>query len=141
MESQPSRLFAAWQTVVPRFHLSIVMPRLPVYLDHLLPHLHRKLHVGYINHVVLQVCYVAQVNIVVTNTLIDSFFKTLVDHEVTVELKNDISIRGTLKSVDQYLNIKLDDIQVVEEMKYPHLVSPPCLPFCRHGAPRSSYIG
>ncbi|KAI9677867.1 MAG: U6 snRNA-associated Sm-like protein LSm2 [Trizodia sp. TS-e1964] len=52
-----------------------------------------------------------------------SFFKTLVDHEVTVELKNDISIRGTLKSVDQYLNIKLDDIQVVEELKYPHLSS------------------
>ena len=51
-----------------------------------------------------------------------SFFKTLVDHEVTVELKNDISIRGTLKSVDQFLNIKLDDIQVVEELKYPHLV-------------------
>ena len=45
------------------------------------------------------------------------------DHEVTVELKNDISIKGTLKSVDQYLNIKLDDIQVVEELKYPHLVS------------------
>ncbi|KAF2173200.1 hypothetical protein M409DRAFT_17145 [Zasmidium cellare ATCC 36951] len=52
-----------------------------------------------------------------------SFFKTLVNHEVTVELKNDISIRGTLKSVDQYLNIKLDDIQVVEELKYPHLSS------------------
>jgi small nuclear ribonucleoprotein (snRNP)-like protein len=45
-----------------------------------------------------------------------------VNHEVTVELKNDISVRGTLKSVDQYLNIKLDDISVVEEMKYPHLV-------------------
>ena len=44
------------------------------------------------------------------------------DHEVTVELKNDIQIRGTLKSVDQYLNIKLDDIQVMEELKYPHLV-------------------
>lgn len=56
-----------------------------------------------------------------------SFFKTLVDHEVTVELKNDISIRGTLKSVDQFLNIKLDDIQVVEELKYPHLVSVPTL--------------
>jgi small nuclear ribonucleoprotein (snRNP)-like protein len=41
---------------------------------------------------------------------------------VTVELKNDISIRGTLKSVDQYLNIKLDDISVVDELKYPHLV-------------------
>ena len=57
----------------------------------------------------------------------NSFFKTLVDHEVTVELKNDIQIRGTLKSVDQYLNIKLDDIQVVEELKYPHLVSSPSL--------------
>jgi small nuclear ribonucleoprotein (snRNP)-like protein len=32
-------------------------------------------------------------------------------------------VRGTLKSVDQYLNIKLDDISVVEELKYPHLVS------------------
>lgn len=52
-----------------------------------------------------------------------SFFKTLVDHEVTVELKNDISIRGTLKSVDQFLNIKLDDVSVVEELRYPHLVS------------------
>jgi hypothetical protein len=27
--------------------------------------------------------------------------------------------------VDQYLNIKLDDIQVVEELKYPHLVRGP----------------
>jgi len=52
-----------------------------------------------------------------------SFFKTLIDQEVTVELKNDIQIRGTLKSVDQYLNIKLDDISVVEELKYPHLSS------------------
>ena len=50
-----------------------------------------------------------------------SFFKTLIDTPVTVELKNDIQIRGVLKSVDQYLNIKLDDIQVVEEIKYPHL--------------------
>ena len=57
-----------------------------------------------------------------------SFFKTLVDHEVTVELKNDISIKGVLKSVDQFLNIKLDDIQVVEELKYPHLVSSAALP-------------
>lgn len=46
----------------------------------------------------------------------------MVNHEVTVELKNDISIRGTLKSVDQYLNIKLDDISILDELKYPHLV-------------------
>ncbi|KAF4551022.1 U6 snRNA-associated Sm-like protein LSm2 [Elsinoe fawcettii] len=53
----------------------------------------------------------------------EPFFKTLVNHEVTVELKNDISIRGTLKSVDQYLNIKLDDITVMEDIKYPHMSS------------------
>jgi len=52
-----------------------------------------------------------------------SFFKTITNHTVTMELKNDISIRGTLKSVDQYLNIKLDDITVLEELKYPHLSS------------------
>lgn len=52
-----------------------------------------------------------------------SFFKTLTNATVTVELKNDISIRGTLKSVDQYLNIKLDDIVVLDELKYPHLSS------------------
>ncbi|RMZ78108.1 hypothetical protein DV737_g4063, partial [Chaetothyriales sp. CBS 132003] len=52
-----------------------------------------------------------------------SFFRTLTNTPVTVELKNDISIRGTLKSVDQYLNIKLDDITVLDEIKYPHLSS------------------
>ncbi|XP_042465800.1 uncharacterized protein LOC122048275 [Zingiber officinale] len=35
-----------------------------------------------------------------------SYFKELVGKEVTVELKNDLAIRGTLHSVDQYLNIK-----------------------------------
>ena len=68
-----------------------------------------------------------------------SFFKTLVDHQVTVELKNDISIRGTLKSVDQFLNIKLDDIEVVEEVKYPHLVRP--LPLHRLAREKSWSIG
>lgn len=33
--------------------------------------------------------------------LIFSVFKTLTDQEVTVELKNDLSITGVLKSVDQ----------------------------------------
>ncbi len=45
-----------------------------------------------------------------------SFFKTLVDTEVTVELKNDLCIKGTLSSVDQFLNIKLRDITVLEEL-------------------------
>lgn len=44
--------------------------------------------------------------------------------QVTVELKNDLCIRGTLKSVDQFLNIKLDDIAVVEEgARYPHMAA------------------
>ncbi|EGW34243.1 snRNA-associated protein, Sm class [Spathaspora passalidarum NRRL Y-27907] len=52
-----------------------------------------------------------------------SFFKTLVDQEVTVELKNDMEIKGTLKSVDQYLNLKLDNISCTNGNKYPHLQS------------------
>ncbi|KAI9030866.1 hypothetical protein J3Q64DRAFT_1725631 [Phycomyces blakesleeanus] len=52
-----------------------------------------------------------------------SFFKTLVNEQVTVELKNDLVITGTLKSVDQFLNIKLDDIQVIDEDRYPHMIS------------------
>lgn len=55
-------------------------------------------------------------------TLAHSFFKTLVEHEITVELKNEVQIRGTLKSVDQYLNIKLDNAEAVDELRWPHLV-------------------
>ena len=36
--------------------------------------------------------------------LIFSVFKTLTDQTVSVELKNDLSITGTLKSVDQYVD-------------------------------------
>ena len=52
-----------------------------------------------------------------------SFFKTLVDQEITVELKNDLEIKGILKSVDQYLNLKLDNITCVNKIKYPYLKS------------------
>lgn len=51
-----------------------------------------------------------------------SYFKDLVGREVTVELKNDLAIRGTLHSVDQYLNIKLENTRVVDQDKYPHMV-------------------
>lgn len=34
----------------------------------------------------------------------------------------DLAIRGTLHSVDQYLNIKLLDVTVVEPDKFPHMV-------------------
>lgn len=41
---------------------------------------------------------------------------------MTVELKNDLAITGVLVSVDQFLNIKLDNIKVVDEGRYPHMV-------------------
>ncbi|KAF9304439.1 U6 snRNA-associated Sm-like protein LSm2 [Podila epicladia] len=52
-----------------------------------------------------------------------SFFKTLVGQPVTVELKNDLAITGVLVSVDQFLNIKLDNIKVVDEGRYPHMLA------------------
>lgn len=52
-----------------------------------------------------------------------SFFKSLVGKEVIVELKNDLCICGTLDSVDQYLNVKLNDISVPDPDKYPHMLS------------------
>ena len=40
-----------------------------------------------------------------------------------LQLKNDIELKGTLQSVDQFLNLKLDNISCTDEEKYPHLVS------------------
>ena len=48
---------------------------------------------------------------------------TLLLCQVTVELKNDLCITGILHSVDQYLNVKLENIKLVNEAKYPHMVS------------------
>ena len=52
-----------------------------------------------------------------------SFFKTLVGSPVEVELKNDLIIQGTLVSVDQFLNIKLDAVKAKNESKYPQMQS------------------
>ena len=52
-----------------------------------------------------------------------SFFKTLVCKEIAVELKNDVVLTGTLHSVDQYLNIKLTNVSVVNENRYPQLTA------------------
>lgn len=52
-------------------------------------------------------------------------FQKLVESNayVVVELKNDLQISGRLQSVDQYLNVKLSDVNIKEPEKYPHLVS------------------
>jgi U6 snRNA-associated Sm-like protein LSm2 len=47
----------------------------------------------------------------------------LTGKEVIVELKNDLQIKGTLVSIDQFMNFKLDNIEVIDKDKYPHLVS------------------
>jgi small nuclear ribonucleoprotein (snRNP)-like protein len=52
-----------------------------------------------------------------------SFFKTLVGKEIAVELKNDVVLTGTLHSVDQYLNVKLLNVTIVNPEKYPQLVA------------------
>lgn len=51
-----------------------------------------------------------------------TFFQTLQGKVVVVELKNDLAIRGTLHSVDQYINIKLTNTEVVEKERFPQLV-------------------
>jgi U6 snRNA-associated Sm-like protein LSm2 len=51
-----------------------------------------------------------------------SFFKTLVGKEIAVELKNDVALTGVLHSVDQYLNVKLRDVHVVDKERFPQLV-------------------
>jgi small nuclear ribonucleoprotein (snRNP)-like protein len=55
--------------------------------------------------------------------LFHGLFQTLRGKEIVVELKNDLSIRGTLVSVDQFLNIRLDGITVSDEAKFPHLAA------------------
>ena len=42
---------------------------------------------------------------------------------MTKNVPGPFSICGTLHSVDQYLNIKLSDISVIDQEKYPHMVS------------------
>eukprot|EP00630_Chrysocystis_fragilis_P000597 CAMPEP_0197395216 /NCGR_PEP_ID=MMETSP1165-20131217/6500_1 /TAXON_ID=284809 /ORGANISM="Chrysocystis fragilis, Strain CCMP3189" /LENGTH=148 /DNA_ID=CAMNT_0042920967 /DNA_START=31 /DNA_END=472 /DNA_ORIENTATION=+ len=52
-----------------------------------------------------------------------SIFKTLVGHEVAVELKNDVAIVGKLHNIDQYLNVKLLEAKVVDPQRYPQLTA------------------
>jgi small nuclear ribonucleoprotein (snRNP)-like protein len=46
-----------------------------------------------------------------------------VGKEIAIELKNDVILTGTLHSVDQYLNMKLLTVSVVDSGKYPQLLS------------------
>jgi len=50
-------------------------------------------------------------------------FKTLEGKSVVIELKNSLQLKGTLTSVDHFLNLKLDNVEVVDKENYPQLVS------------------
>lgn len=52
-----------------------------------------------------------------------TLFKTLEGKTIVVELKNDLQIKGTLASVDQYLNFKLTGVTAVDPERFPQLVS------------------
>ena len=51
------------------------------------------------------------------------FFQTQVGKQVVVELKNDVKIQGELEAVDQFLNIKIKKVRVLDEKDYPHLAA------------------
>ncbi len=53
-----------------------------------------------------------------------SVFKTLIGKQITVELKNDVIVTGILSSVDQYLNLKIKEVEVKNVEQYPYLVRP-----------------
>ena len=76
----------------------------------------------YIINIFMKIINTYYVLINIFNQLFYSFFNTLIGHSVTVELKNDLTITGKLVSVDQFLNIKLNDISVLDQQKYPHMV-------------------
>jgi U6 snRNA-associated Sm-like protein LSm2 len=63
------------------------------------------------------------INLFITKMLFYSFFKTLVGKRVTVELKNDVAVSGILHSVDQYLNVKLEQVKVVDPERFPQLAA------------------
>ena len=56
-----------------------------------------------------------------------SVLKTLIGKPVSVHLKNDVEVSGTLQSADQFLNLKLDEIKVKDEAKHPHLLALKCV--------------
>ena len=52
------------------------------------------------------------------------FFQTQLGNQVVVELKNDIKIQGELEAVDQFLNLKLRHVKVLDEKKnFSHLAA------------------
>ncbi|CAI2382638.1 unnamed protein product [Moneuplotes crassus] len=54
-----------------------------------------------------------------------TFFQVLSENNarITIHLKNDLAIEGNIQSVDEYLNIVLSEIDVVNNEENPYLLS------------------
>lgn len=48
-------------------------------------------------------------------------FRDLVGHKVILELKNEVVMKGTLKSCDVYFNFELVDVEVLNHAAFPQL--------------------
>lgn len=98
----PTTTMVSFQILI-QFRLSIINPALHSKADSLVDHL--------------------SLSLLTLSQLIFSAFKTLTNQQVTIELKNDLAITGTLKSVDQFLNFRVDEIKVEDPERWPHMVS------------------
>ncbi len=56
-----------------------------------------------------------------------------------IELKNSLQIRGTLESVDHFLNMKIGDVEIVDRESFPQLMSVKSL-FVRGGVVRYVHL-
>ncbi|KAK8893290.1 U6 snRNA-associated Sm-like protein LSm2 [Tritrichomonas musculus] len=54
-------------------------------------------------------------------SLFQPFFRTLIGHRVIAELKNEVVIKGILQSCDNYLNLSLIDVEVLNRKAFPQL--------------------
>ena len=48
-------------------------------------------------------------------------FEALVGHEIIVLMKNEAVVKGTLEWCDDVMNMKLVDVEVLNEAAFPHL--------------------
>lgn len=48
-------------------------------------------------------------------------FRDLIGHKVILELKNEVVMKGTLKSCDVYFNFELIDVEVLNHAAFPQL--------------------
>ena len=54
-------------------------------------------------------------------SLFRPFFNSLIGHKVIAELENEVVLKGVLKSCDNYLNLSLIEVEVLNQKAFPQL--------------------